>query len=361
MKALVCVFAVFGLIVVAGCGGGGSSLAELQATPPTPQPPPPPPPSCVEPADFGCVSPDKYREERETIELGHNGEEDFKNQWGLTAVRADRAYAQLELKHGAGTEPGDGQTVGIIDTGIDTGHPMFAGKTVAEHFFSDATDEIGDEISHGTAVASVIVGRPSAAHTESVTSPRGVARGADVAMFAIRAGSGGGEYIPIVLASLNVVDDHWASRINHVTSWSSGGRTLDFVNVSVGFKGIIEQYSTQDLRNNIGDSIAALAQAGAADKTVFIWAAGNAHEDPCNAANFTGNPDLCVDVNGNRQVATKSPEILAGLPARIAELRGHVIAVVAVAPDTDGDGDYEIAPFSNRCGIAAQWCIAAPA
>ena len=37
-----------------------------------------------------------------------------------------------------------------------------------------------------------------------------------------------------------------------------------------------------------------------------------------------------------------------------------MIAVVAVAPDTDGDGDYEIAPFSNRCGIAAQWCIAAP-
>ena len=51
---------------------------------------------------------------------------------------------------------------------------------------------------------------------------------------------------------------------------------------------------------------------------------------------------------------------MPGLPARIAELRGHLIAVVAVAPDGDGDGDYEIAPFSNRCGIAREWCLAAP-
>ena len=311
-------------------------------------------------ADFGCVSPVRYREERETIEQDHSGDEDFKNQWGLTAIRADRAYAQLELEHGAGTEPGAGQTVGVIDTGIDTGHPMFAGKRVTEHFFSGATDETGDEVSHGTAVASVIVGLPSAAFTARVNAGRGVARGADVAMFALRAGSGGGDYIPISLADLNGVDDRWASRINHVAAWSSGGRSIDFVNVSVGFTGIVEQYSAQNLRNNFGDVIAALAQAGAADKTVFVWAAGNAHGDPCDGADFTGNPDLCVDVNGNRQVNAKSPEILAGLPARISELRGHSIAAVAVAPDSDGDGDYEIASFSNRCGIAARWCIAAP-
>ena len=367
MKAHIYVLAVCGLFAVAGCGGGGggSSLAEPKATPQPPQPTPPPPPpspppqpSCVDTADFGCVSLDKYREERETTEQDHSGEEDFKNQWGLTAVRADRSYAQLELEHGAGTEPGAGQTVGVIDTGIDTEHPVFTGKTVTEHFFSGATDETGDGVSHGTAVASVIVGRPPAAFTASVTAPHGVARGADVAMFALQAGSGGSDYIPVSLTGLNGVDDLWASRINHVTAWSSGGRTLDFVNVSVGFKGIIEQYSAQNLRNNLGGGIAALAQAGVSDKTVFVWAAGNAHGDPCDPADFAANADLCVDVNGNSQVNAKSPEILAGLPARISELRGHVIAVVAVAPDSAGD--YEIAAFTNRCGIAAQWCIAAP-
>ena len=278
----------------------------------------------------------------------------------MTAIRADRAYAQLDLEHGAGTEPGSGQTVGLIDIGIDTGHDVFAGKTVSEHFFSGATDETGDRTSHGTAVASVIVGRPSDAFTASVTAGRGAARGADVAMFAIRAGSSSGNYVPISLAGLNGGDNQWASRLNHVINWSSGGRSIDFVNMSVGYNGIIDQYSAQDLRDNFGDTIAALAQMGASEKTVFVWAAGNAHGDPCDPADFPTNPDICVEVSGNRQVDARSAEILAGLPARIPELRGHSIAVVAVAPDSDDDGDYEIASFSNRCGIAADWCLAAP-
>ena len=33
---------------------------------------------------------------------------------------------------------------------------------------------------------------------------------------------------------------------------------------------------------------------------------------------------------------------------------------MAVGPDSDGDGYPDIASFSNRCGIAADWCIAAP-
>ena len=116
---------------------------------PPPQQQPPPPPNCIQTVDFGCISPQEYRDKRDTIEQDHVGQEDFKNQWGLTAIRADRAYAQLELEHGAGTEPGSGQTVGLIDTGIDTGHDVFAGKTVSEHFFSGATDETGDRTSHG--------------------------------------------------------------------------------------------------------------------------------------------------------------------------------------------------------------------
>ena len=95
---------------------------------------------------------------------------------------------------------------------------------------------------------------------------------------------------------------------------------------------------------------------GSSDKTVFVWSAGNAHGDPCYRADFAGSPNLCV----NETVNARSVEILPGLTARIPELRGHSIAVVAVAPDSDGDGDHEITEFSNRCGIAKDWCIAAP-
>ena len=239
------------------------------------------------------------------------------------------------------------------------GTPCSPAWTDDEHFFSGASDETGVTRSHGTAVASVIVGDPTAEFTAEVTAPRGVARGADVAMFAISAGSGGGRYVPVSLTGLNGADNIWDSWLSYVINWES--RTIDFVNMSVGYSGIIESYSEQDLRANFGDSIGALAQAGVADKTVFVWAAGNAHGDPCAGSDFTGNPDLCVrDMDGNLVVDAKSVEVLPGLPARISELRGHLISVVAVAPDSDDDGDYEIASFSNRCGIAADWCIAAP-
>ena len=105
--------------------------------------------------------------------------------------------------------------------------------------------------------------------------------------------------------------------IDHVLAWSSGTRTLDFVNLSFGFKGIVDQYSAQEL-TVYGDSIAALAQAGAAEKTVFVWAAGNAHGKTCDPADFTGNADLCESYveNGETKyrVNAKSVEILSGLP-----------------------------------------------
>ena len=320
--------------------------------------------SCIRTA-LGCLSPAQYREERRAIEDGHAGEDGFRNQWGLSAVRADRAWAQLELEHGGGTAPGGGVTVGVFDSGIDAGHPAFAGKTVSEEFLDGAPDETGDRVSHGTAVAGVIAARPDASFTGAVDAAPGVAWGADLAVFALRTRESGGVYVPVSLSGLGGGDDDpWASRVRRVTDWRRGGRTVDFVNVSVGFHGIIDQYGERQLRDGLGGVIDALAQPGAADKTVFVWAAGNAHGDLCEAADFSADPDLCVEaVEGGetvRRVDARSVEILPGLPARISELRGHLIAVVAVAPDGDGDGDYEIAPFSNRCGIAREWCLAAP-
>ena len=347
--------------LVAACGGGGGGSGD--AGPQTPPPPPPVvTPGCVQTV-LGCLTQARYEVERERIEDEHNGEDDFKNQWGLETIRADRAYAQLELELGIDTAPGSGQTVGLIDSGIDQDHPVFAGKTITEVLVGSTVDEDGSRFSHGTAVASVIAARRDAMFNYAASPAHGVAWGADIAMFALPAGSGGGNYVPISLADLAASDDAWASLIDYVVGWSSAA--LDFVNVSVGFPGIIEQYTTQQLRDNYGDAIAAYAQSSGSEKTVFVIAAGNAHGDPCVPADFVGNADLCesyLDSNNETKyrVNAKSVDIDAGLPAHIAELRGHMIAVVAVAPDTDDDGDYEIASFSNRCGIAARWCIAAP-
>ena len=306
---------------------------------------------------MGCLSREKFLEERATIEAGHEGAGDYANQWGLSAIRAGRAWAQLELERGIDAVPGSGRTVGVIDTGIDAGHPLFSRGRVTEHFLSGAADETGDSISHGTAVASVIAAQsPGDAYTGTVTAPRGVAPGAGIAMFAVPAEAAAGSYVPLSPADLDGLDDRLGTVYRHVIDSSRDGRTIDFVNMSLSLQGMIDQYGEHDLRTRFDAVIAALAQSGASGKTVFVGAAGNAHGAPCNAADFPNHPDLCVD----GRVVARSVEVLSGLPVRIEELRGHVIAVVAVAPDADGDGDHEIASFSNRCGIAARWCLAAP-
>ncbi len=337
--------------LVTACGGGGSGPQTDGSSEP-----PPVMPACIQTV-IGCLEPERYEEQLQAIGEAHSEEDSFNTQWGLASIRADRAYALLELEHGIGIEPGAGQTVGLIDTGIDLDHPVFDGKAVSEIFLGSARDESGDSFSHGTAVAGVIAARRGVSLFDGRAGvAHGVAWGADIAMFAIPTASGGGPYVPIAITDQTGVDDVWASRLEEILGWSNGGRSLDFINVSVGYHGIIEEYSEQDLRSSFPESIPLVAQSGAADKTVFVWSAGNAHDRRCDAANFENNPDLCVD----GRVNARSVEVLPGMPVRIPELRENLIAVVAVAPDSDGDGSFEIASFSNRCGIAKEWCIAAP-
>ena len=269
----------------------------------------------------------------------------FGNQWGLETINADWAYANVELLKGPDAKPGAGVTIGFIDTGIDTGHPQFAGKTVTEVFLEGKPDETGDEFSHGTAVASVAAGVRAASLTSSAN---GVAWGADIAMFAIPTSPGSGRYTPVSLAGLGSADATWASLANSVLNWRNGRRKVDFLNLSVGYNGIIDSYSEQDLRDNFGTTIAAMAQAGASEKTILVWSAGNAHGYPCDPAEVA----QCRD---DEKVNAVSVEVMPGLAARIAELRGHSLAVVALK-----SSDSTIAGFSSRCGIAADYCIAAP-
>ena len=311
-------------------------------------PDPPDPPDCIPTHSGVCLAPDQF--DRVVAALGEAYREtpNFRNQWGLDAIRAHRAYAHLETLEGEGTEPGSGVTIGFIDSGIDQQHPMFAGSSVFEEFLLGATDETvagfsAGDFSHGTAVASVAAGRPVSASD----APQGVAWSADIAMFAIPLGSSGPVFQPISVSGLAGLDSRWGELISDVLGWRDG---IDVLNLSIGFQGIADNYSEHDLRSSIGAVIDAMAQRGASDRTIFVWAAGNSHGLACDTS--TSNPHC---VNGTMDAA--SVDVLAGLAARIPELRGHTIAVVALQRDASGT---EIAGFSNRCGIAADYCIAAP-
>ena len=191
-------------------------------------------------------------------------------------------------------------------------------------------------------MASVAAGAGSAHELAA----QGVAWAADIAMFAVPTGEGAEVHAPVPLAVLDAMDNVWAGWLNHIFAWQDGTRTVAILNLSVGYEGIIDSYSEQELRANFGAAIAAMAQADATDRTVLVWAAGNAHGDPCDPS----TTEQCVD----NEVDAVSVQVLPGLVARIPELQGHSIAVVALR------ADGQIADFSNRCGIAAHHCIAAP-
>jgi len=301
------------------------------------------PDACIPTHAGTCLSDADFRVAVEALAEGYRSRRNFANQWGLRQVRADYAYGHLNQLQGDAVAPGAGVTIGFIDSGIDQEHPDFAGNTVTEQFLADAVDETGAErFSHGTAVASVAAAAGSA-HEHSA---HGVAWGAAIAMFAIPTSQQEGDYDSVPLTALEAADELWADLLNHVLAWRDGTRTVDILNLSVGYNGIIDSYSEQELRGNLATTLAALAQESAGEKTILVWAAGNAHGDSCDPS----ATEQCAD----HRVDAVSVEVLPGLVARIAELQGHSLAVVALNPDG------RIADFSNRCGLAAAHCLAAP-
>ena len=313
---------------------------------PEPEPEPEPPPPCIPTHDRRCVSAEDFQAETESLAAEYRKHVNFKNQWGLSHAKADYAYGHLSQIEGEDAAPGAGVTIGFIDSGIYQLHPDFEGKTITEHLLLGAQNETGHRFSHGTAVASVA----AAIRSGHEYSAHGVAWGADIAMFAIPTGSAGDRpYRPISLQGLAGQDPVWAGVFNVVLVPRPEVPEVDILNLSVGHSGIIDSYTEEDLRANLGQAIARMAQADAEEKIILVWAAGNAHGRRC-----VPTTEHCENDGESYAINAVSVEVLPGLVARIEELQGHSIAVVALRPDG------AIAGFSNRCGIAAEFCIAAP-
>ena len=279
----------------------------------------------------------------------------------LETIGADRAYSHLNLALGNDVKPGAGVTVGALDTGIDKNHPSFANIQVNETLLIGAVDEPvdcttiedSDCNSHGTLVSSIIAAEryeDEAQSSQVPPNPQGIAWGADLAVFALPTRPGGGVYSPVTVAGLFDADAGHAALFQYVLDWDDNGRTLDFLNASLSLSGMISEYvnGAQQLSDvYYRNTINALSQEdrNPEDRVVVVFSAGNANGDPC-----VDQRPYCVD----GKVEATSPEFWAGLPVLFRKLQGHIISVVAL--HTDG----VIADFSNRCGIAKAWCLAAP-
>ncbi len=312
-------------LLVSACGSSGGTRQ-----PPPPPAVAPPEPDRPDPLSFPDDPGLTPAQEGERNSFADSAE--FQTQWSLSEIGADYAYARGYT--------GQGVTVGIIDTGIDPTHEAIAGKLhtssgVASNSCPNGTcsfSAIRDTASHGTTVGGVI------AAARSGNRMHGVAYEAELLVVGIQLGSGTPEYRPVSLSnpgSFRSLDEQSQGVYRRI------GSATRIINHSFGYEGVVTDYTAAEYRAAFGRTVDSLVQAGTpdADKIILVWAAGNSHGKR--------------DARGNLADAS-SPSLTAATPHYFPELRSHFISVVA----TDPDGT--IASYSNRCGVAADYCIAAP-
>ena len=312
----------------------------------------------IDTVSHGCISKDRFEELRDDFAADRLADLEFQGsslnpnryvgQWALETLNVHQAHAALAVIEGdvdgKNVKPGDGVTVGVMDSGVDRTHHELAGASITETFLQNLPDETRADYetngghSHGTVVTSIMAAQPNDAGF------LGIAWGATFKVFTVPIG----DHIPENDIRRRTFE--WDSAYKDVLA--SG---VDIVNASYSVGGtFIENYDADDLRNSTKLSLGfdVIAQSGVTDPAIFVWAAGNDHGDPCDQ----GDQNCFADSTSSTGYSYRatSPNLEGGAVAKLPELQGHNVVVVAV------DRGLRIAELSNRCGMAGPWCIAAP-
>ncbi|MGO3130194.1 MAG: autotransporter domain-containing protein [Alcaligenes sp.] len=254
---------------------------------------------------------------------------EYKRQPGLDMINVAKAYS-LGFT-------GQGVTVGILDLGIAAAHPEFTGALLGGFDFNTNTPytngqgvDSDEAPGHGTHVAGIIGARRDG------VGMHGVAFNSSL--------------FPVAYGEPDDDDDddddteptreEIAARLDQVASqgWNYLAQfKLPIINSSLGVNDCSKSYappchvvdygSTQgvlDWQPLIIDAFKNSVQAG----TLMVFATGNEAQD--------------------------HPDLLAGSPYWFPELKDNWLAVTAL------DEKGNLSSYANKCGVAAEWCLAAP-
>ena len=325
---LSCILLASLFLVLIGCsGGGGSSGGSPQSpNPSTPSNPAPSPDPDPDPAPSQSF---------DELVSQYESNDEYQDQWGLAAINASSAYAR-----GA---TGKGIVIGITDSGLDTTHDEIAASRVLpeSNLIYSNYDPTTSQKRHGTMVASVAAGTLS---ESNMSSMHGVAFDSDILFTAIQLAEPDDDYDPVDLGDTDTDPGEVNEDFTGIDNFFSqlfeiyNGEEVDIVNNSYGYSGNVIDYTESQIRSAFPKTIEEMAQMNTpdSDKTIYVWAAGNAGSYADDGVDFS------------------SPELLPGMSVYIPEIQNHSIAVVSI------DEDGEISDFSNLCGIAADFCLAAP-
>ena len=224
----------------------------------------------------------------------------------------DWAYPTINLSAAQGRGlTGRGVTVAVFDTGLNSSYYKFTGNLAGPSYNIYTGGAVtGDANGHGTFVSSIIAANMQT--QSSAVTMYGVANQAKLMPIQVMNSSGQGTW----------TDAQLATGITFAVN--SGARVF---NNSWGSNLMQSQISTQTVLSQNARTIAAY-EVAAARGVVNVFAAGN--------------------------YGTSSPDYYATLPSIDSKLAGSWL--VAVATDSSG----AIASYSNQCGIAKAYCLAAP-
>ena len=284
--------------------------------PVTPPTDPDPTPCEIDTADHGCISLEWFNALKGELLAEYEADPAYNRHFYGRETGLAEAWSNIRLVRGNDTRPGAGVKIGMIDDGIDLTHPGLAGANVIERFYGDATKESSTSydpdilpFSHGTAVVSTILANGQ--FTDNYYNFHGNAPAAQVNIFTVPIPNG-------VPKFHNEISD--IIKIAH---------TEDIRILNISISSLDRADEPKPLNTVIQSSkIEAYKQADYEDKIIIVTGAGND--------------------------SYPHPSTSAALPHFVPELTGHYVAAVA----THEDGT--IGNLSNHCGLAAEWCIAAP-
>lgn len=248
---------------------------------------------------------------------------EYNAQAGLAQVKASNMYYNGYSRYynqdgGSGGNPTDaragtgyGVKIAVNDSGVNpteaaTGSQINVDTSSSYNLGGNSSGSATDDNGHGTHVSGII------AAPKNNSGMHGIAYNAQLVNFKIANAAG----------SISLTDSQWASL-------STKAKTADawISNNSWGSANLITSVSEATIRANNPLTVAAY-QDYVSNGGVVVWAAGNGY---------------------STQVSVQ-----AGLPYRISGIESGWLAVMAVDPYGNET------QYTNRCGVAKAWCLAAP-